>query len=259
MTREELIERLDLAVQAGTITLEEAREILALYDAGGIDPDELPLPVADGGNHLQQALIGLIPLAFFGYSYPARVSLKLRMLHGYDSSVANVALLLAERVPRIRQWHDTAGTMVRDLTHRLAELGAGRRLLDVEARAVRTALVGELAYLQRFADEISFRHLVGRPLSAARITDRLRQYGGTALGLFYRFAESNLQTGYIVRYIPVDDGGTCTPCHMSGLQGPYLPGRGPMPGEVCLARGKCRCHRQPEYNPREFQRLTRGR
>lgn len=123
------------------------------------------------------------------------------------------------------------------------------------SRAALEAVQGEAAYISRFSDELAIRRMTGAEPSAAAIVARLAIYGALArVGMFVLFERREGDAvGWVYQYIAVDDRGTCGPC--VGAQGYYLAGQGPMPGEVCLGRGRCRCKRERVYRPDVYRRL----
>lgn len=264
MDRDELLNRLALLFDEGKLALEEAQELLRQYDAGMLNEADLPLTRAE------ERLIMLMALNLVNQSaYLAQARRRIRGTTGavrirlglsdlFEEAMRPVSGILTNMDPDIRRWHDSMGRVIRDNAYSMAEAALGRRLFETEANRIRDSLSSQFGYLERFADEIAFRRLIGRPMSEAQIYDRSRQYAGFAVGLFYRLREEPFrrQRGYVAKYIPVDDGGTCRPCHDAGVEMYYLPGEGPMPGEVCVARGKCRCRRIIEFNIAVYERLT---
>jgi len=262
MTREELLNRLALLEFEGKISLAEAQQILAQFDAGTLNEADLPMTREE-----ENRLLLLSFLAISAGAFVADVRQRLRRVRGqqrrfvvidiFEEQLEPLGGFFARTDPDIALWHQNMATVIRDNAFAMGEAALGRRLFEAEADQVRQALRAQYGYLERFADEIAFRKLVGRPMSEAAIFDRSRQYGGFAIGMFYRFAEARFARlpGYVARYIPIDDGGTCVPCHEAGRIEYYLPTEGPMPGEVCVAKGKCRCERIIEFNPAIYRTL----
>ena len=261
MSRDELILRLALLEREGKISRAEAITIRELFDAGKIDGSELPLTREEERLRLLTAL-GLATAA--GHLLTVRqrfgnrgdTSVRLDIVGLLDSTLSGVSQRPQSR--RIRTWHDEMSQLIVEHSLAMAEIGARRQLTDRERRQVLEALRPQFGYLERFADEIAFRSLTDNPMSQAQIYDRSRQYGGFALGLFYRLREARFEgiRGWVVDYIPRDDQGTCIPCHESGRGSPFLPGQGPFPGEVCVAHGKCRCERVLRFDITAWRILT---
>ena len=47
----------------------------------------------------------------------------------------------------------------------------------------------------------------------------------------------------------------CSSCITAQMNGPYLSGQGPFPGQVCFGRSRCRCYRRLRYDPAMYQLL----
>lgn len=170
----------------------------------------------------------------------------------------------------------------------VAEWQAGARRANAELLDAARSLGGQMtvatlrrveeiereqaAYLQRFADQLAALRLY-RAMPAARrdatgpglaewtaayIAHRLASYSGAARGLFFAASEGGAAygPGWIVRYIARDDDRTCSACY--DAQGYYLPGEGPMPGDVCYGGGACRCRREAIYDPARYAALRAG-
>lgn len=260
MTREELIERLALLVEENKLSESEALNIISLYDQGAFDESILPMTREEERN----ILFTLLTISNTLYLNAAEEVRRQRSHQGtrfalvdlmHDSAIGRGAPLYKAN-PDVARWHGQMMQLVRDHALSMAGAGLDRKLESFERSLLLDEVATQYAYLERFADEIAFRQLVGRPLSQKQIEDRSKQYAGFGIGIFYTFAEQVYKIpGYVVDYIDVDDGGTCVPCHQSGKEGPYLPGGGPMPGVVCVARGKCRCWRKVVFDPKRYRRL----
>ena len=248
MDRKEFIRRLTLAEAEGIITPEESEDLLRRFDAGEITADMLPSSLGDLLDLV--ALLGVLNIAasLLSLDFLSRIGVIGERIRLWESSLPPAG-------GGIRQWTRRMGEAVRQNLLELAELGAGRALTSAELRRLREALLTEYAHLDRFADQIAFRALLGRPMSKRQIRDRMRQYAGSGIGFFYTFLEEQLGDGYVIDYVSNDDGGTCTPCLTADLNSPYLPTQGPMPGVVCVAHGKCRCERTPRFDPIAAQAL----
>ena len=87
------------------------------------------------------------------------------------------------------------------------------------------------------------------------LAERAAQYGGIGRAIYFMSYEAlglprqgdGSAPGVVIRYVAIDDAGTCSPCH--NAQGYYLPGQGPYPGQICLGRHHCRCRRETLYDP----------
>lgn len=47
----------------------------------------------------------------------------------------------------------------------------------------------------------------------------------------------------------------CSACISAQMSGPYLPSQGPMPGQICYGRSRCRCYRRLRYDPVTYRLL----
>jgi len=157
----------------------------------------------------------------------------------------------------VATWQRKMGARVIQHLVEQRTLGAARPLRDSERRQMAATVREQTAYLSRFADEVAVRALQGKPLSEAAIAQRAAQYGGVGRAAFYTGMEGSATTqrGYVARYRSVDSPTTCSRCHAA--EGYYLVGSGPLPGEVCLGRHRCRCQRIIEYNPEIYDKLLR--
>lgn len=273
MSRDEFIRRLASLVRGGQLTEAQAVELLMMFDRGLIDADQLALPnressalvTADVSLALLAWLLarryGASRLALVGQTPAQALATGHWVIEDFGARVRRLAPRLA--AGDVRGWHREMRDAIRDNLVVQAQLG-GRRFLNA---AEREALAGvanrQLAFLQRFADEAAARNLLAgtpagkglRPFSEAYIIARSELYAGEGYAQFFTYSESTLGDGYVIDYQAVDDKGTCSPCHRAELAGPYLPGQGPMPGRVCLGRGRCRCVRVPRRAPDEARVL----
>jgi len=273
MNRDEFIEYLGRLVADGLIDEDRAAELVRLFDAGALPEGwELPLPPEQAvqGHDDNDALLALAALlAVLGlrrrqgerlpnYS-PAQIVANGNELQAvFERRVRRIAAQLVNNELTVAQWQTAITNEMRQHLYQQMMLGSRRMVLSPEqiARAD-DILQMQTAYLQRFADEVSASRGLGQPLSELQIGARSEQYGGFARGELFRQAETDAllaEPGWVVRYNALDDAGTCGPC--SEAQAYYLPGQGPMPGEICLGRSRCRCERVPEYNPAIYAQLT---
>jgi hypothetical protein len=120
---------------------------------------------------------------------------------------------------------------------------------------VRGLLRREIGYLSRFVGEIANGEIPHS--NEDQIGNRAAMYGGTARGEFYREHELNVPPGFVMEYISRDDKRTCDPCYQA--EGYFMPGLGPMPGQVCLGRARCRCQRKRRWLPAIYESLRHDR
>lgn len=267
---EQLIALLARLIADGEITEAQAAVILA-YWAGQQDAAlarVLSLPVAVGVGEDDDAP----PLVPWLIARTTPVRERVRLLgKAQDIHAANVAQLArdleAGRITVAEWQRGVRAANAQLLADALVLAGAGnistwrRKMQEIERE--------QAAYLQRFADEVSVRHLA-QPVpaseggnlpaalalwTAAYLARRAAMYSGAGRGLYYGAAEAGGVGGYgwVVEYRARDDDRTCSPC--SDAQGFYLPGQGPLPGDVCLGGGFCRCERVPVFDEAMYRRL----
>jgi len=170
-------------------------------------------------------------------------------------------LLFAGLIP-LAAWRVAFWEMVKRLNMAQAALGAGRVPQVVNLAEV---LKREAGYVDGFAQAIFAGKVATQaeeelqkraPVSEGAIRNRSDIYSGTARGLFYEELEAARppEWGWIIQYIPRDDGNTCTPCHNAA--GYYLAGLGPKPGQICEGGGKCRCVRRSIFLPDVYRELV---
>lgn len=262
MTREELTRQLAILVRRGQLTTDEARQVLAAYDAGRIPDALLPLPAAEALAPAEQDSRGdmwlwLLLLLGLGRATPRINRAQARRAH----------LLLAERFERtvtqaaqtaaasLATWQRRMARTISDYTLAQATAGAGQPLNDTQLGRVQAANRRNLAFLALFAVQAMARSVLGKPMGFTGIKRRAALYAGVGRAEFFRAAEDGLPRGWVVRYISRDDPATCGACSQYHRT-VWLPHDGPYPGDVCYGAGRCRCERMLEYNPAEWSRLT---
>lgn len=261
MTREELTRQLTILVRRGQLTTDEARQVLAAFDAGRIPDVSLPLPAAQALQPASEDSRGdmwlwLLLLLGLGRATPRINRAQARRAH----------LLLAERFERtvtqaaqtaaasLATWQRRMARTVSDYTLAQATAGARQPLNDTQLGRVQAANRRNLAFLALFAVQAMARSVLGRPLTVPGIANRSRLYGGMGWAQFDRAAEDGLGRGWIARYISQDSPTTCDICS-SYHDTVWLPGDGPFPGEICRGASRCKCRRELEYSPSEYRRL----
>lgn len=152
------------------------------------------------------------------------------------------------------RWPERARRAVRNQLIAQHSFAARRAPLPSELLEIAEGpLKEQLRFLENFVDEVKATPVKNR--SEAQIGNRLSLYSGAGRAEFFRGEESDAGGGDVVDYVALDDKGTCYPCLLAAEQGPYRPGEGPYPGEVCLGRGRCRCERSVRYSPGAAARL----
>jgi hypothetical protein len=276
VTRDEFIDLLARLVADGELTELDAADLLAEFDAGKITdvPSVLPTPEAirpPDDKAPELALLALLALMASPGAPGARPTLRplpplasVAMANAvqsvFERNVTNLAAALSNGDIALMDWQRSMLAEVEDHVLQQMYLANGDAVLTPLQRArLQTHVAEQGAYLQRFADQAALRAGQGTPFAEGYIANRSRLYGGAGRGEFFRGSEEagvargDVGDGVVVRYIAVDDKGTCSPCH--NAQGYYLPGDGPMPGAICLGAGYCRCRREPEYNPSMYRNL----
>lgn len=269
----ELYNLLGRLVADGEITEEQAAALILALADGSLD-ELLPLPPylrTYNAPAEEDRAVDLLLAALGGGIVAWLASKSTRRTDGADLLMDQFAGE-AERLARsftsgnltVAQFQQRLGQVTRELLLTESYLGAqsyGRMI-----GAVDQIMLTQSAYIQRFADQLALRRLDAAaggvlnlpPFSSAYLEQRIIQYSGPARSLFFRALEQfgageESSAGWVVRYVAVDDGGTCSPCRAA--VGVYLPGAGPYPGEVCAGGGNCRCRRVPEYDPELYHQL----
>lgn len=266
MTREEYLRALARLVEAGHITLEEAQQLMAMFDAGEIDASMLPLPEAqalavESDEETDRAML-LLLLALLARHGGTRVSRAERMRmrddlrQGYMDQIAiqNVAMPNG-----VNAWHAQNRRAISSYIRRQAWAGSGSSDLGIDEAYVTERTREQMAYLYMYAMWASSRTLLDNPPSEAHLAHRNRLYQGVGWAMWFWTDETiATQSDYTVyRYVARDDPATCSPCsHENGRY--YLPGQGPFPGDVCLGGGYCRCERVPVQDEAIWRQLTGG-
>ncbi len=265
MTRAQLTTLLAYAVQHDWITADEARTIIQRFDAGDVDASQLPLPVAEAlGNGLPSereyveallALLGVTGAVLRGglgqSGRKTREALRERLQDRYMEQARRLA---EQAAVNAQQWH----TAMRDLltTYLTGMTVLGRGTTDFPSGELRLTLRIQLMFLHQFVSQVALQAQTNHALTVAQIAARSELYAGAGRELWFRSNEVGSTAGYIVRYIAVDDANTCPKCVIAEQQGPYMAGLGPFPGAVCYGKGRCRCRRELEYSPSEYQHLV---
>lgn len=165
----------------------------------------------------------------------------------FDVIVGEVAPVALEST---HAWHGQMKKIIEGYLLSQAIAALGRPLLPTELIEIQPTIDRQLKFLSDFLLD-----LIQREITVEYVTSRARLYSGAGRALWYRVAEARDGEGWVVDYHAVDDKGTCFPCHAAEAEGPYLMGEGPMPGDVCLGRGRCRCQRIPRFDRQAWEIL----
>lgn len=249
--RERVLAFLVRCVADGLLTEAEAAGLLRRFDAG--EAMSLPLDLGDGVQDLTADDVAAAQ-AWAAQFVDSDEQQHEDMRAGYVAWQQGLAEQLASGQIGVAAWQ--RGMLDAIKAHLVAQGLAGGMSVAEALAALGPELMTQAAFLSRFADEWLARWLMGRPMSAAEIANRALSYAGAGWGWFYRARERDTRDGWVVDYVSRDDPRTCGPCLDAEARGPYLPGTGPYPGQVCLGRGHCRCQRVERYDPEAWRRLV---
>ena len=273
---EQLVQLLARLVTDGDISEAQAAAILAYWRTrpSAELARVLPLALADGVGVLEDDddAPWLPVLLLVGGGYAERTRRLDALQDAHAAEVARLADELDAGRLTVAQWQAATRRANAALLDAARALAGGRVTVQMQRYMARVERE-QAAYLQRFADGVSARALVAaapaaggaaRALpvllawTAAYIARRAASYSGRARGVFFAAQEAGaaLGPGWVVHYQARDDGSTCSPCR--DADGYYLPGQGPLPGEICYGGGACRCVRVPVYDPARYAQLLAG-
>lgn len=278
MTFDEYLDLLDRLIADGTITFAEA-EVLALqYDEfDDIDAILAPEDMESWSERLDLVVLAIIMAALFSLlrrstgrnnasstlaalSYQQRTAMFGTVQDSFQQETAALARDLANGVLTPAQWQSAMNSSILSHFRSVAYAAYGTTgLSPAQEAAFQNAVRVQQAYLTRFADQYILSQVRGQPWSAQYIANRAAMYSGAMRAFAFRAVESrsDFTAGWVFYYVAVDDDNTCSPCIEAMQQGPYLSGEGPVPGEVCLGRSRCRCNRYPVFDPDAYQTLIR--
>lgn len=262
--RDRLIDYLARLVADGVITEAEAARLISDYDAGEVEEFELPLapdelPVDD--DHTAEIIAALLLLLNRSEIASIPQQAQLAVINQVQDEFERIARGLASRYSTgllsLPTWQAEMLSAMRQHAAQQMMVGSRRTVLSPsQLTRLDEIMRSEAAFLSRFADQIAAQGIEGALMSEAQIANRAALYGGVGRGEAFRWAEdAGAQTGYIVDYISRDDYRTCLACISAQMNGPYLPGRGPFPGQVCFGRSRCRCYRRLRYDPVTYRLL----
>lgn len=277
MSFDDYLNLLDRLIEDGAITLAEA-EVLALqYDEfDNIEPVLAPEDIQPWTENLNPIALAIIASTLFiilrkhtsrasagstvaSLSYQRRTALFGSIQDSFKLESGKLARDLANGVLTPAQWQTAMNTSILSHFRSAAYAAYGTvSLTPAQEAAFLQAVRVQQAYLTRFADQYVLSQVRGAPWTEAYITNRAAMYGGAVRA----FSTMALETGWgygagwVIQYSAQDDNRTCSECISAMQQGPYLPGRGPMPGDICLGKHYCRCTRYPVYDLSEYERLV---
>lgn len=266
-------------VEDGTLTEAEAVDILENYEElpEGWFPDS-PESTATGTRDVETyitllLLIGLYAVlrrriaeenasqALRALSQRARERLITDLQTRMEGDLTQLARAFASSDISLVTWQRAFNDVIRSYHHAVARATAGAVNLPANVQNLVNRIVSEQqAFLTRFADAAAASAARGNPMSVGYLERRSLMYSGSVRGLGYRVLELASAPGsdIVVDYISRDDDRTCSECLDAQNNGPYLLGQGPMPGEVCLGRDKCRCIRVQRQDAGAAAAIRRG-
>lgn len=277
MSRAELVNILAELVLRQVINEDDARALLAQFDRG--EWIDLPLPMAEAVTPVTErdgTLAWVVLLTSLGATIGASLTeqaaptslqriiteaqgrnLRNRLRAEFDAEMQRLAGRVAGGAS-VGTWQADMSNTVRRYMLAQASAGVGRPLTAREIQALEGRIQEQTRYVYRYAADIAARRQTGTPYQIGYLQNRSTQYGGAGWGLYFEAQETSYggDDGWVVDYVARDDDRTCGPCLDAENSGPYLPGQGPMPGEVCLGRGYCRCERRLRYDPAAWGRLA---
>ena len=275
MNRQAFIHLLSRLVADQELTEDQARKLVAQFDAGTLPPEwQIPLDsdVAIRGRKEKNEAIAVMLLLVMlsrhgtmlrpGMSYYTAERMASMVQDAFAVLVLAYARMLAAGEKNLADWQATMLDAIEQHVIQQMMLGNGQpRLTDEQRTELDAIMLEQSAFLSRFADFNALTVGLGGALLVALLASRSELYGGVGRGAFFRSLETagvargDLGDGWILEFLARDDKGTCGPCHAA--QGFYLPGTvHPIPGVICLGRSNCRCQLIPRYLPAEYARLT---
>lgn len=160
---------------------------------------------------------------------------------------------------QIRAFEDGLGRLVRDHIVSQAALGLGRAPRRDEIPQIRAGIERQMRFIQGFGDSLRQSLRAGVPISFEKIQSRASLYAGAGRAQFFFSQEGLLPEGTLIDYVARDDDHLCSACLSAEREGPYQPGKGPMPGDACFGRGRCRCQRIPRGRGDQPTRIPRSK
>jgi hypothetical protein len=286
MNREAFLALLVRGVSDGWLSETEAADLLARFTAGELvyvqeplQPSQAIRGVERDDDLLRAALAALLAVLLFSMGGRRTFGPPLETFHllplttriftidelqtAFERQTRSLARQLGAGQLDLAGWQTAMQTELRQHLTAQTMAGLGRDTLTPrELARLNTLARQETAYLARFADQIAIAQAQGTPLSVAQIGARSELYAGAGRGEFFRavetsaIADGRIGPGNVVRYVAIGDANTCSPC--LAAVGYYLPGEGPVPGQVCRGHGRCRCRRMWLFDPARYAELTGG-
>ena len=267
MTRDECIDLLARLVADDDLTELDAADLLAQFDAGEITDVPSVLPLAEAIREPSDDNTGLAIVALLILLTSRRQTVlrrfapitSLNLANAIQDTFAGRVTALAGRLATgdlvLAQWQRTMLDEVEIHTLQQMFLANGNQVLTGAQQArLRTIVQEQGAYLQRFADQAALRIGQGTPFTEGYLANRATLYAGAGRGEYFRsnteamLARGDITGDVLIYYISRDDRNTCSPCLDAEHRGPYrVDSPYPVPGQVCLGAGSCRCTLEYRY------------
>jgi hypothetical protein len=224
----------------GSLTEDDAANLLRRFDSG----EPLTAP-ADYSIDYDKAIIVALLLFVLFRQRPNAINLLQNEFHATARRLALLPLL---------EWQSAMAQLITVNVIAARMLADGSTVTDIAA--LKPAVTRQIAFLGRFADKRALLEHQGRAMSPAAIAARSELYAGAGRTAYFGGLVAESDAGSIVDFISRDDGGTCAACLDADHGGPYLPQAAPLPGDVCLSGGRCRCWLDIRYAPSEALKLA---
>jgi hypothetical protein len=276
MSYEEFLLFIDELLSEGEITFAEAEQLLSNYDA--FSDLEIPLrPESIQLNLIPDAVAISLLMSLVSSKITRQVDRsgltgalsklserqKYSVLTAAQTAFGNSAKKLSTDLTSgsisPKEFQALASESLEIFYKSIAMMSSGSDVLTEDAKsAYLSKLLEQEAYITRFVDQYTLSVLRGNPWSEQYLTSRFQQYAGAMRGFGIRLLEksSDENYGWVANYVAVDDKRTCSNCSQASINGPYLIGEGPMPGEICFGGHRCRCFRYKVYDLSAYERIV---
>jgi hypothetical protein len=261
--------KMQTAVQLIGVAVDEAEVLARITPYGFRDTDRAAavLAVSKSTKALQDAEVAIGNVVTWEDMPAARLNIRANIADtlqdAFETDTRRYAQRLADGKATLSEWQSLMSYRIRRHIAEQTMAGKGTDLLsNADIQRLDSIMRRETAYLSRFADQLAVGQARGEALSSGHIANRAEMYGGTARGEFFRaneyYAVGGNANGWVCEYITRGDSNVCSPCEGAGERRWYLPGQGPLPGQVCLGRARCRCRRDLVFDPIQYARLMAG-
>lgn len=242
------------------ITLDEAASLLSRFLRGDFEEDGLPLPFEQASRKGDDNTLLLLFLSLIPHPNQQSGRITLNNRRGKrdrarsmsEERIIALSVALSEGEITISEWQREMMVIVGGSITAQWMIGYGR--LDGQS-PMGDEIGTQYQFLYRYASELHVLNELGRQRSEEYIAHRSLSYLGAAWAAWFVGNESlGGGDGYVSQYIAKDDRSTCNPCRSA--VGYYRLGQGPLPGQICLGGGACRCERIMIYAPEIARNLV---